>query len=124
MRYISFALFILVIGLSSCEGEGRKIEEIVSKPLSFEEHVLSHTKHYCKCAKPLDDFSSKINVQEMDSAITAQYKNKQMEFLQCFDPQGRLKQFRDTLSQEMKDKQMELFDKYRQEICPTIIPNR
>ncbi len=124
MKFLYFSIVFLFVGLLSCGEESRKIDEVNSRPLTFEETVRAHTEHYCKCAKPLHDFSNSIDAETMDSAQYVQYKYKQAEFMQCFDPQGRLKAFRDTLSPEMKKKQLELFDKYRQEICPEIIPNR
>lgn len=124
MRFFYFLISLVLLGFISCKEGDRKINEIVPQELTFEEKVRSHTQHYCNCAKPLNDYTNTIDVEKMDSLQMVQYQLKQAEFIQCFDPQGRYKLFRDTLSQEMKDKQMELFDKYRQEICPEIIPNR
>ena len=125
MRVLYFSILLIVFtSFTSCGDEERKIDDIPTKELTFEEKVRSHTQHYCNCAKPLNDFTNTIDVSTMDSAQYVKYEMMRAEFVKCFDPQGRYKLFRDTLSQEMKDKQMELFDKYRQEICPEIIPNR
>ena len=42
----------------------------------------------------------------------------QQRFKTCFDPTGEKKAYRDGLSQEDKNKQKELFNTYRLELCP------
>lgn len=120
MRTAHF-LFLGVILLFSCEN--KKVipgEEV--KTLSFEQTIKQHTMEYCSCAVPLNEFVNTVDVAQMDSSIYEQYQILQAQFENCFDPSGEKKAFREGLSGDQKKKQIELFNQYRQELCPEVVP--
>jgi hypothetical protein len=117
----ALGLFVLcTVVLFSCESNKNSTKEV--KSLSFEEIVKQHTMEYCSCAVPLNDFVNSVDVSQMDSSIYAQYQQLQAQFEACFDPRGDKKQFRDGLTMEQKKQQKELFNQYRQELCPEVVP--
>lgn len=118
--FISLFFILLLVGCAEPEPKQSEIQKPVE--LTFEEKVKAHTTKYCKCAGPLNEFVANANVQEMDSTEFAKYQLLQASFTQCFDPYGEIAAFGKSLSPEEKKRQKELFNKYRQEICPDIIP--
>ncbi len=108
-------VFLLTI-IISCSNNV-KPETKAKEPMSMEEIVKAHTQEYCKCMEPLQPFVDRVN-QSQDSMAMSEYNMAQQRFKSCFDPRDEKKAYRDGLSSEDKNKQKELFNRYRQELCP------
>jgi hypothetical protein len=108
-------VFLLTIAVSC--SNSIKPETKATEPKSMEEIVKAHTQEYCKCMEPVKPFMDRVN-QSQDSMDMNEYQMAQQRFKTCFDPTGEKKAYGDGLSQEDKNKQKELFNTYRLELCP------
>ncbi|MEN8928426.1 MAG: hypothetical protein ABF242_03260 [Flavobacteriales bacterium] len=124
----SIFVFIAALSFVAASCNSGKVEQTiqqdgtVTSQLTFEDTVKFHTQKYCDCSGPLNDFVANTNEATMDSVDFADYKRLQEEFLDCFDPQGAIRAFGQSLDPAKRTKQKELFNTYRQELCPNVVP--
>jgi hypothetical protein len=126
MKNSVFIIALLVVASVSCDS-GRTIPTIETgsdkvTSLTFEDTIRFHTEKYCKCFGEFNAFVEKAKTMHPDSVDMEMYGKLQGESANCFDPNGVISAFGKSLDSTKRVKQKALFNKYRQEICPEIVP--
>lgn len=126
MKNSLFTIVLLVIASLSCDS-GRTIPTVETGndkgiSLTFKDTIRFHIEKYCKCYGEFNAFVVEANTMPPDSVDMEKYGQLSAQATQCFDPDGAIDAFGKSLTPERKKLKNELFLKYRQEICPEIIP--
>lgn len=124
---ITFLLIpVLIVALFSC-GSDRTVEAVETgdaRSLTFEDTVRFHIEKYCRCYSEFNSFILEIKDRSPDSVDMEKYNRLRGEATLCFDPDGAIKAFGKNLNPERTKLKNELFHKFRNEMCPEIIPGK
>lgn len=117
--------FFIIVSVSCDSGRTIATVETGNEPvisLTFEDTIRFHTQKYCKCFGEFNAFVEKAKTMHPDSVDMEMYGRLQGESKNCFDPNDAIRNYGKSLDSLKRIKQKQLFSKYRQEICPEIIP--